>query len=315
MIIGSKDVNDLNEFKSSLSERFKMKDLGVIKYFLGIEFLHDKVNNSITMGQHMYVERILQRFGLADCSSKGIPCTPGINKELCDKSKVFDNTRLYREMVGSLIYVMMGTRPDLCYAVTLLSQHMAKPTLAHLNLCKQVYRYLKGTISYNMTYCKTKDDLNLTGFSDSDWGASPDGKSTSGYCFSLDNRGPLIAWRSCKQRVVALSSCEAEYIALTDAMKEGNFLRQLLADMTGSELKVVKLYADNQGAIALSKNPVHRKRSRHINIRYHFIRQNVDEGIVKLEYIPTAKNIADMFTKPLPKSKLTEFACIRGAKV
>ena len=114
---------------------------------------------------------------------------------------------------------------------------------------------------------------------------------------------------------MALSSCEAEYIALTDAMKEGNFLRQLLADMTGSELKVVKLYADNQGAIALSKNPVHRKRSRHINIRYHFIRQNVDEGIVKLEYIPTAKNIADMFTKPLPKSKLTEFACIRGAKV
>ena len=111
-----------------------------------------------------------------------------------------------------------------------------------------------------------------------------------------------------------MSSCEAEYIALTDAMKEANFLRQLWADMTGENRKIVELYADNKGAISLSKNPVHHTRTKHIDICYHFIRSEIESGIVDLKYVPSASNIADMFTKPLPKSKLTEFECIRGGK-
>ena len=113
-------------------------------------------------------------------------------------------------------------------------------------------------------------------------------------------------------RIIALSSCEAEYVAVTDAMKEGNYLRQLLADMTGSKRKIIRLHADNQGAIALSKNAVHHKRTKHIDIRYHFIRYEVENNIVNLVYVPSDKNTADMFTKPLPLSKLAEFISIRG---
>ena len=217
--------------------------------------------------------------------------------------------------MGSLIYVMTATRPDLCYVVNLLSQHMANPTKAHLNLCIQVLKYLKGTISYELKYCKSDGGLKITGFCDSDWGSSSDRRSTSGYCYFLNSKGPLISWRSKKQReVVALSSCEAEYVALTEAMKEANFLRQLWVDMTGEKRKIVDLYADSKGAISLSKNPVHHKRTKHIDIRYHFIRSEIENGIVNLMYVPSTSNIADMFTKPLPKSKLIEFECIRGGK-
>ena len=157
--------------------------------------------------------------------------------------------------------------------------------------------------------------MEILGFCDSDWGGSLDRKSVSGYCFRLHKDGPLISWKSCKQRVIALSSCEAEYVALTSAFKEARFLRQIFADINGSERQAVKLFADNQGAIALAKNPVHHQRSKHIDIRYHFIRFDVEEGIVILEYVPTDKNFADLFTKPLSNIKFTDFASIRGSRV
>ena len=184
--------------------------------------------------------------------------------------------------------------------------------MAHLQLCKQVFKFLKGTKHYDLKFTKAKNGLCLEGWTDSDWGSSPDRRSISGYCFQLNDNGALISWASSKQRIVALSSTEAEYVAVTDAMKEGNYLRQLLADMTGSKKQAIRLHADNQGAIALSKNAVHHKRTKHIDIRYHFIRYEVDNKIVYLVYVPTGKNTADMFTKPLPLSKLAEFSSIRG---
>ena len=209
------------------------------------------------MKQPRYIQKVLNKYGMDDCNPKSIPCTPGIHMELSHNSKILYDVRLYRGIVGSLIYVMTATRPDLCYVVNLLSQHMANPTKAHLNLCIQVLKYLKGTISYELKYCKSDGGLKITGFCDSDWGSSSDRRSTSGYCYFLNSKGPLISWRSKKQReVVALSSCEAEYVALTEAMKEANFLRQLWADMTGEKRKIVDLYADSKGAISLSKNPV-----------------------------------------------------------
>ncbi|CAL4153012.1 unnamed protein product, partial [Meganyctiphanes norvegica] len=127
--------------------------------------------------------------------------------------------------------------------------------------------------------------------------------------------GALISWRSSKQRSVATSSCEAEYIALTEAVKESKFLRQLLSDMTGCEKESVLLYCDNQSAMKLAKNPVFHDRSKHIDIKYHFIREAViDDAIVVLKYIPTAKNVADIFTKPLSKVKFKEFEMIKGTK-
>ena len=210
---------------------------------------------------------------------------------------------------------MTNTRPDISYVVTLLGQYMSNPTVAHLNLAKHVLRYLKGTKSYGLNFIKSKYDLEVMGYCDSDWGGSLDRKSISGYCYMLNKDGPSVSWKSCKQQCIALSSCEAEYVALTSAFKEARFLRQLLADINGCERKAVKVFADNQGAIALAKNPIHHQRTKHIDIRYHFIRFDVEEGIVILEYVPTNENYADLFTKPLSGIKFTDFNSIRGPRV
>ena len=222
------------------------------------------------------VDRMLNKFSMSDCKSKPTPCDLGANKIRDDDSTQLPDPRLYRGIVGSLIYVMTGTRPDLCYVVTLLSQHMAKPTHAHLGMAKHVLRYLSGTIHYGLQFQKC-DVIDISGFCDSDWGASEDRRSITGYGFQLSRNGPLISWKCRKQQTVALSTCEAEYIALAAATQEAKFPRQLFADMQGSETKCVILYVDNQGAIALAKNPVQHQRSKHIDIRYHFARLEVQK--------------------------------------
>ena len=135
-------------------------------------------------------------------------------------------------MVGSLIYVMTGTRPDLCYIVTKLSQHMSKPTKAHLNMAKNGLRYIKGTINQSMTFEKSEEPLKINGYCDADWGNSEDRKSITGYGYQLTENGPLISWKSRKQQTVALSTCEAEYMSLAAATQEAKFLKQLYADMS-----------------------------------------------------------------------------------
>ena len=262
IIIAASNAQLLNDVKSSPSREFKMKDLGELSWFLGIEC--KCVDDCIEMSQTKYADKVLTRFGMADCKPKPTPCEIGVNRIRYDDSTELANSKLYREIVGSLIYIMTGTRPDLSYIVTMLSQHMAKPTKAHLGMAKHVLRYLIGTMHYGLKFQKC-DVLELSGFCDSDWGASEDRRSITGYCFQLSNNGPLISWKSRKQQTVALSTCEAEYMALIAATQEAKFLRQLLADMQGSDAECVCLYVDNQGAIALAKNPVQHQRSKHID--------------------------------------------------
>ena len=147
---------------------------------------------------------------------------------------------------------------------------MSKPTIAHLSQAKYVLRYLKNTADYGLTFYKSSG--SFSGYSDSDWGNITDRKSIAGYVFRFDNNSSPISWKSRKQNSVALSSCEAEYYAMSYAVQEAKCLRQLLCDMIGTELQTVTLYIDNQSAIALAKNPVQHNRSKHIDIRYHFLR-------------------------------------------
>ena len=163
-----------------------------------------------------------------------------------------------------------------------------------------------------LKFQRANESLKLFGFCDSDWGASSDRRSITGYGFQLCNNGPLISWKSRKQQTVALSSCEAEYIAITAGIQEAKFLRQLLVDMQGGDMATVTMYVDNQGAISLAKNPVHHQRTKHIDIRYHFIRLEIQNDVVKLEYVPTEDNIADVFTKPVSKMRLDKFTPLRG---
>ena len=176
-------------------------------------------------------------------------------------------------------------------------------------MVKHVMRYLKGTIENELVYRRSKAPLELFAYSDSDWASSADDrKSTTGYCFSLTKNGPVISWKSKKQSTVALSSCEAEYMGLASTAQEGLYLTQLLQHMDNeNDFTCVNIFEDNQGAIALSKNPVNRQRSKHIDIRYHFIRNAVEEGKVIIHYCPTEDMAADVLTKPMTKFKVQKF--------
>jgi len=174
---------------------------------------------------------------------------------------------------------------------------------------KHVLRYLKSTVDYELSFRKCANDLTLIGYSDADWASSTDDRcSTTGYCFSLTENGPLISWKSRKQRTIALSSCEAEYMALSATVQESLFLTQLLKDINcEDQVASPIIFVDNQGTIALSKNPINRQRSKHIDVRYHFIRTEINSGKVVAKYCPTADMIVDIMTKPATKAKFVKF--------
>ena len=308
IIIATSSESALKRVKDSLSKMFKMKDLGRLSWFLGIEFKYQK--GVIEMNQTKYLEKILKRFNMSDCKPKSTPCDVGSNTVTsCDHKELADAT-LYREIVGSLIYCMSATRPDICYVVTYLSQYMSEPTQVYMSIAKRVLRYLKGTMNKSLRFVKSENPLTLYGYCDADWGSEEDRKSITGYVFKMneDEQSSVISYKSKKQQSVALSTCEAEYMALSAATQEVKFLTQLFLDMSGEETsKGVKLYVDNQGAIALAKNPVHHQRSKHIDIRYHYVRQEVQNGSIDLDYIPSSENIADMFTKPVSRVKMDKF--------
>ena len=214
----------------------------------------------------------------------------------------------YREIVGSLIYAMTCTRPDISWIVSKLSQKLSCPRVEDMIAAKHVLRYLRGTIDYELCFKKCDGDLNLVAYSDSDWASSlADRRSTTGYCFRLSNSGPLISWKSRRQPTVALSTCEAECIGMAAAAQESLYLTQLLNNMGRGSYKATRIYGDNRGAIDLSKNPVSRQRSKHIDIRYHFLREILVNGKIDIVYCPTEEMVADIFTKPATKVKLNIF--------
>ena len=304
ILIASNSDSCLYDIKQAFKDNFNMKDLGTISHFLGIDFVFEK--DEISMSQARYIEKLLERFNMHNCKAKLTPCDPNINN-ICNESTEATNATLYREIIGSLIYAMTGTRPDLCYVVTKLSQYMSEPNKNHMSMAKHVLRYLKGTINEKLIFRSNKRELEILGFCDADWANSGDRRSITGYGFQLNPNGPLISWKCKKQPTVALSTCEAEYMSLAAAAQEGKFLISLFSDLMGENLQHFLLYCDNQGSIALAKNPIQHQRSKHIDIRYHFVREMIKDDIMILQYVPTDENIADMFTKHIHSPKLKKF--------
>ena len=304
IVLAATSIECMNKAKELLKGKFKMKDLGQISNFLGIRFVQ-KEAGILEMDQSKYLCNILEKFEMGQSKPRCTPCE--LNTSAFVSKKIPEQSpRKYREIVGSLIYAMTCTRPDLCWIVTKLSQHLDNPDTADWVMVDHVLRYIKGTLDYKMYFVKSKVNLKLEGFSDSDWGSSIiDRRSTSGFYFSLNPDGPPISWKTRKQPTVALSSCEAEYIALAAAVQEAMFLFSLLKEFISQSSIVIQV--DNQGAIALSKNPIVQNRSKHIDIRYHFIREKVKNGFISLEYVPSECNVADLMTKSYSKIKLQRF--------
>ena len=310
IIVSGNSCELIGDFKEKLSKRFKVKSMGPLSWFLGIQF---KISDTvISMNQSMYINNILTRFGMNDCAPKTLPCDPSIHSILRNKSKPMKDPTLYRELVGSLIYLMYCTRPDITFVVNILSQFMSAPMDIHMNIARGVLKYLKYTIHYDLKYVDTQDELRVFGYSDSDFASSADRRSISGYCFKLNPNSALIAWKTKKQTLVADSTCECEYVALAEATKEANFLRQYFAELTQAPRKTVTIYVDNQSSIALAHHHAFHKRSKHIDTKYHFVRSYLENQYIKVIYVPTADNIADIFTKAVNGQKLLSFACMRG---
>jgi hypothetical protein len=211
----------------------------------------------------------------------------------------------YRSIIGSLRYIV-NTRPDIADSVGVVSRFMEAPNQAHWGAVKQILMYLKGTVDFGCKYERGATLKSfLLGYSDSDFaGDVVDRKSTTGIVYFLGNN--LVTWSSQKQKIVTLSSCEAEYVAAAAAACQGVWLSQLVCDLLGTKEMPVKLLMDNKSAITLSRNPVHHDRSKHIDTKFHFIRECIEEGKIEVDYIGTEEQLADMFTKALGRARFIE---------
>ncbi len=312
LLISSKAII-LSKVKQTLEHRFKMKDLGQVSLFLGIEFEHDV--NKLCLSQAKYINRILDRFGMLDCKPKS---TPSEMKMPCTNSCPLneDELKLYRQIVGALIYLMVATRPDISFIVTKLSQYMTSALQSHMIMAKHVLRYLKGNMNEKLCFTKIKSsdkNISVTGFCDADWANGNDRKSITGYCIKITDMGPMISWKSRKQPTVALSSCEAEYMSLASVTQEAKYLLSLLNEILELNQLSFKILCDNQAAISLTKNPVKHNRSKHIDIKYHFLRDEIESNTLQIQYVPSEDNVADIFTKPMSKVKYQKFkSCLFG---
>ena len=229
------------------------------------------------------------------CKPISTPAEPGVKLSSSSVKKPVNST-MFKSLVGSLRYLTF-TRPDIMYAVGLVSRYMEYPREDHFQAAKRILRYVKGTINQGLFYTQTEDP-RLVGYSDSDYGGDLDTrKSTSGYLFHIGSAA--FSWSSKKQQTIALSTCEAEYIAAASCTCQAIWLRNILQDLYHAQVGPTIINVDNKSAIALVKNPVSHNRSKHIDTKYHFIREQVKEKIVELVYCPTEDQLADIFTKPL----------------
>jgi hypothetical protein len=281
------------EFKKSMMVEFEMTDLGMMHYFLGIEVVQSA--NGIFISQKKYLREILDRFQMKDCNPVSTPVEYGL-KLTRDSGGRKVNSTVYKQIVGSLMY-LTATRPDIMHATGLISRYMECPREMHLLVAKRIMRYLKGTLEYGLFYKKgVKSDL--IAFTDSDYaGDQDDRRSTSGYVFMMGTGA--ISWSSKKQPIVTLSTTEAEFVAATACTCQAIWLRKILEELHSKQVGAITIFCDNNSAIKLSKNPVLHGRSKHIDVKYYFLRDLSNDGVIDLKYCKSEEQLADMFTKPL----------------
>lgn len=295
-----------DKVKKGLMDAFKIKDLGKPKQILGMNVHVDEKKGEVKFDQEIYINQILRRFHMEDCKPVGTPIIKkGKEDENEDKNKKGEiNTDIpYQQLIGSLMYLSVCTRPDISYAISYLSQFNKNPTNEMWQQAKRVLRYLKGTKEKGLLYKKSEnsDVIVFTGFIDADWaGNLENGKSYTGYVYKINNN--TVSWEARKQKTVALSSTESEYYAVSESGKEGLFLTNLFTEIFNEKFNL-KLINDNQSEIKLHKNPKFHSRTKHIAVRHHFLRDLIQEKVLSLEYLPTEEMVADMLTKPLTPAK------------
>ncbi|GJS99877.1 ribonuclease H-like domain, reverse transcriptase, RNA-dependent DNA polymerase [Tanacetum coccineum] len=308
LIITGTPKKEIDKFKDQMKEIFEMSDLGLLAYYLGIEVTQS--GGDISIKQSAYARKILKEAGMLESNETVIPMDPGTRLTKNTEGTLVNSTE-YRSLIGCLRY-LLHTRPDLSYSVGLLSRFMQEPKEQHMKAIKQVLRYVKGTKDYGITY-KHNGGNTIQGFSDSSYGVNTqEGKGTTGIIFYYGDSP--ISWSTQKQATVALSSCESEFIAATAAATQALWLKRLLSRLTHSKEEKITIMVDNKSAIALMKNPVFHGRSKHIDTKYHFIRECVKREDIQVEFISEEYQKADILTKALPKIKFLIMRQLIGLK-
>ncbi|KAE8690148.1 hypothetical protein F3Y22_tig00110925pilonHSYRG00035 [Hibiscus syriacus] len=303
MLVADSDMQEIIHLKQELSKQFAMKDMGVAKQILGMRIKRDTKSGTLMLSQAEYINKVLSRFNMQDAKPVSTPLgvhfrlskeqSPKTEEECANMVKVS-----YASAIGSMMYAMVCTRPDIAYAVGVVSRYMNNPGKVHWEAVKWILRYLRGTT--NKALCFKGGDTILTRYVDADLAGNVDiRRSTTGYVYTLG--GTAVSWVSQLQKIVALSTTEAEYVSVTKASKEMVWLQSFLEEL-GKKQENNVLYCDSQSAIHLAKNPSFHSRTKHIQLRYHFIR--LEDVILKLEKISRAQNPADMLTKTVTTDKL-----------
>ena len=299
IIFGSPNISFNEEFAALMTEKFEMSMMGELKFFLGFEIKQGLEGTFIK--QAKYTQDMLKRFELEDVKPVKFPMPTRCKLDSDPNGKAVDQ-KVYRSMIGSLLY-LCASRPDIMLSVGICARFQSAPKESHYMAVKRIFRYLAHTPNFGLWYPKGAN-FNLVGYSDSDWaGDCVERKSTSGGCQFLGRS--LVSWSSKKQNCVSLSSTEAEYVAAASCCAQLLWMRQTLKDY-GVTCDKVPLLCDNQSAIKISLNPVQHSKTKHIDIRHHFIREHIKLGDIEVHFIHTEEQLADIFTKPLDEARFRE---------
>jgi Reverse transcriptase (RNA-dependent DNA polymerase) len=291
MIITGNDKDEIKRLEERLSTEFEMKSLGRLKYFLGIEVMRSE--RGITLSQRKYILDLLAEVRMLNCKPADTPVIQNLKLEE-NAEQAPTNKERYQRLVGKLIY-LSHTRPDIAYAIGLVSQFMHNPSEEHMEAVTRIIIYLKGTPGKGIQFLKN-GHLDIMGYTDADWaGKISDRRSTSGYFTFIG--GNLVTWRSKKQKTVALSSAESELKGAVKGVCELLWLRKLMNELGFPPTKEMDLFCDNKAAIDISHNPVQHDRTKHVGVNRHFLHENIEAKIILMSYVQSERQLANILTK------------------
>lgn len=300
-LIAANSIKTLKYIENRLSDTFKIT-IGDSSNFVGLQISRKRPQKSLVIHQSAYTKKIINKFKMDIAKPVSVPADPHVILSPSEINNEKPSNVPYQEAVRSLVFLAAVSRPDISYAVNLVSKYLNNHNHEHWRAVKRIFAYLSGTLDHCIEYTDGGSKLELIGFSDADYAGDVETRrSTTGYLFCLANGA--VSWLSQRQKMVTLSSTESEYVAASTAAKEAMWLRKLLHDIGYPCASETTLYIDNQSAIQLIKNPVYHKRIKHIDVRYHYIREKVENKDLAIEYIPSENQRADILTKALPKER------------